>query len=319
MAKGAGAAKKKIGALGSLGGKKKIGGERAHTKKKANAKKVEEVKVARKALKKAAEKEAPAIDTETVEKEGKKAAKGIKGKARRLEEAQAAAPAKEAEEPKGVLYLGHLPKGFYEPQMRQFFNQFGKITRLRLSRSKKNAQSKGFAFIEFEEESVAKIVAETMDKYYLFGKTLVCHLVAKEKQHAGLFKNCRKKMINMTNMRRRKQKERYNNRPDVEVDGEKLPQTTRRQVKRRNKSDKKLGALLKTLEIDFDIGAGKSSPKIKPGSPKVNASSPKVKPGSPKVTPASPKVASKTEPEADKKRKATPEKSPAGKKKRKAA
>merc|ERR1712228_1052109 len=108
-------------------------------------------------------------------------------------EAQAAAPGEAAKEPRGVIYLGHLPKGFFEPQMRQFFSQFGNITRLRLSRSKKNAQSKGFAFIEFAEEDVAKIVAETMDKYYLFGKTLVCHLVAKEKQHPGLFKNSKRR------------------------------------------------------------------------------------------------------------------------------
>merc|ERR1711957_982393 len=142
----------------------------------------------------------------------------------------------------------------------------------------------GFAFIEFEEESVAKIVAETMDKYYLFGKTLVCHLIAKEKQHAGLFKNSKKKMINMTNMRRRKAKDAYNNRPDVEVDGETLPQTTTRQVSRRAKSDTKLQALLKNMEIDFDIGAapkkgGAKSPKSKAASsPKAKAaSSPKAK------------------------------------------
>merc|ERR1712039_1041951 len=186
--------------------------------------------------------------------------------------------------------------------------------------------------IEFEEESVAKIVAETMDKYYLFGKTLVCHLVPKEKQHAGLFKNCRKKMINMTKMRLRKQKERYNNRPDIIVDGEKLPQTTKRQVERRKKSDKKLGALLKNLDIDFDLGSPKLSPKAKPSSPKAKASSPKVKPGSPKAGASSPKVSAgspktspKTSPSSPKaaaadaggqKRKASAEKGGSNKKKK---
>merc|ERR1711957_518262 len=163
----------------------------------------------------------------------------------------------------------------------------------------------GFAFIEFEEESVAKIVAETMDKYYLFGKTLVCHLIAKEKQHAGLFKNSKKKMINMTNQRRRKAKDAYNNRPDVEVDGETLPQTTTRQVSRRAKSDTKLQALLKGMEIDFDIGAapkkGAKSPKAKAASsPKAKAaSSPKAKAASsPKR-----KAADATEGAASKKKK----------------
>merc|ERR1712217_948352 len=101
-------------------------------------------------------------------------------------------------------------------------------------------------------------------------------------------------------------KEKYNNRPDVLVDGEKLPQTTKRQVERRKKSDKKLGALLKNLDIDFDLGSPKLSPKVKASSPKLKPGSPKVSPGSPKATPASPK------------RKATAEKSAPNKKRKKA-
>ena len=37
----------------------------------------------------------------------------------------------------GVLYVGHIPHGFYEHEMRGFFSQFGTVNRLRLSRSKK--------------------------------------------------------------------------------------------------------------------------------------------------------------------------------------
>jgi nucleolar protein 15 len=37
----------------------------------------------------------------------------------------------------GVLYLGHIPHGFYEDQMRGFFSQFGTVSRLRLARNKK--------------------------------------------------------------------------------------------------------------------------------------------------------------------------------------
>jgi nucleolar protein 15 len=36
-----------------------------------------------------------------------------------------------------VLYIGHIPHGFYEEQMKGFFGQFGIVTRVRLSRSKK--------------------------------------------------------------------------------------------------------------------------------------------------------------------------------------
>lgn len=35
------------------------------------------------------------------------------------------------------MYVGHLPRGLGEPQLRQYFEQFGTVRRLRLSRSKK--------------------------------------------------------------------------------------------------------------------------------------------------------------------------------------
>ena len=36
-----------------------------------------------------------------------------------------------------VVYLGHIPHGFYEEQMKGFFSQFGTVTRLRLARNRK--------------------------------------------------------------------------------------------------------------------------------------------------------------------------------------
>lgn len=38
---------------------------------------------------------------------------------------------------RGVVYLAHIPHGFYEEEMKGFFGQFGHITRIRLVRSHK--------------------------------------------------------------------------------------------------------------------------------------------------------------------------------------
>lgn len=38
---------------------------------------------------------------------------------------------------RGVIYLGRIPHGFYEDEMRSYFSQFGSVTRLKLYRSKK--------------------------------------------------------------------------------------------------------------------------------------------------------------------------------------
>lgn len=40
-------------------------------------------------------------------------------------------------EDRGVLFIGRLPHGFYEDQLRAYFSQFGNVTRLRVSRNKK--------------------------------------------------------------------------------------------------------------------------------------------------------------------------------------
>ena len=50
---------------------------------------------------------------------------------------------------KGLVYIGHLPKGFEEEELKKFFVQFGKISKLRVSRSKKTGRSRGYAFLEF--------------------------------------------------------------------------------------------------------------------------------------------------------------------------
>ncbi|KAI5784701.1 hypothetical protein EDC01DRAFT_777358 [Geopyxis carbonaria] len=88
-------------------------------------------------------------------------------------------PMKEKTTP-GIIYLGRIPHGFYEHEMKQYFSQFGTVTRLRLSRNKKTGQSKHYAFIEFNDEDVAQIAADTMNNYLLFGHILKCRVVPRD-------------------------------------------------------------------------------------------------------------------------------------------
>ncbi|KAK7939201.1 hypothetical protein WMY93_002527 [Mugilogobius chulae] len=87
----------------------------------------------------------------------------------------------------GVIYVGHLPMGLFEPQLKSYFEQFGKVLRLRLSRSKKTGGSKGYAFVEFDCDEVAKIVAETMNNYLMGERLIKCHVIPPEKVHEKLF------------------------------------------------------------------------------------------------------------------------------------
>ncbi|XP_034042704.1 MKI67 FHA domain-interacting nucleolar phosphoprotein [Thalassophryne amazonica] len=87
----------------------------------------------------------------------------------------------------GVIYVGCLPVGLFEPQLKSYFEQFGKVLRLRLSRSKKTGGSKGYAFVEFECDDVANIVAETMNNYLMGERLIKCHIIPPEKVHEKLF------------------------------------------------------------------------------------------------------------------------------------
>ncbi|KAH4220618.1 hypothetical protein HBI06_170340 [Parastagonospora nodorum] len=88
----------------------------------------------------------------------------------------------------GVVYVGRVPRGFFEPQMKKYFSQFGRVTRLRLSRNKKTGASKHYAFVEFQSTEVADIVARTMDSYLLFGHILKCKLIPADQVNENLFK-----------------------------------------------------------------------------------------------------------------------------------
>jgi len=46
-------------------------------------------------------------------------------------------PEGEEEERKGVMYVGHLPYGFIEEGLKDYFSQYGKVTNVKLGRSKK--------------------------------------------------------------------------------------------------------------------------------------------------------------------------------------
>jgi nucleolar protein 15 len=93
----------------------------------------------------------------------------------------------------GVIYLGRVPHGFYENEMRKFFAQYGDVKHVRLSRSKKTGRSRGYAFIQFEVADVAEIVAKAMHKYLLSGRILQCFVVEPDKVHPELFKNADRK------------------------------------------------------------------------------------------------------------------------------
>uniref|UniRef100_A0A1A9UNV4 RRM domain-containing protein n=1 Tax=Glossina austeni TaxID=7395 RepID=A0A1A9UNV4_GLOAU len=90
---------------------------------------------------------------------------------------------------RGVVFVKHLPHGFFEEQMRNYFSQFGDVTRLRLVRSKRTGGSKGYAFVEFRYPEVAQVAAETMNNYLMFQKVLKAAFIPPDEQKYNYFRS----------------------------------------------------------------------------------------------------------------------------------
>ena len=149
-----------------------------------------------------------------------------------------------ADEGPGVVYIGRIPHGFYEHEMREYFSQFGEISRLRLSRSQKSGASRHYAFVEFTSAGVAMIVADTMDNYLMFGHILKCKVIAKEQVHESLWKGANK---------------RFKAVPWNKIEGRKFEMgLDREQWAERIKEEKKRRASKneKTKEIGYEFEAG---------------------------------------------------------------
>ncbi|POR32948.1 Putative RNA-binding protein [Tolypocladium paradoxum] len=155
---------------------------------------------------------------------------------------------------RGIVYIGRIPHGFYEHEMRQYLSQFGPVTRLRLSRNKKTGASKHFAFVEFRDESTAEIVAKTMDGYLLFGHILKVKLVPSSQAHQELFKGANR---------------RFKKVPWNKMAGQKLakPQTEsawEAKVEKERDNRAKQAAKLKAIGYEFDAPELKEVPAPAP-------------------------------------------------------
>ena len=87
---------------------------------------------------------------------------------------------------RSVIKLQSMPTGLEEFELLTFFRQFGDVTRVRLKRAR-YGRSLRYAYVEFEGEGVAKIVADTLSCTSLYGKMLECHEVPPHKVNGAQF------------------------------------------------------------------------------------------------------------------------------------
>jgi nucleolar protein 15 len=145
-----------------------------------------------------------------------------------------------------IIYLGHLPQGFFEPQLKKFFMQFGIVRKLKLFRSPETGGSRGFAFLQFESAETAQTVSDAMHGYFLHDRQLVSHVVPTSKHHEGMWK-MRKPTVEMLDEASKEEKKVT----EKKEDSESLKKKQDDKVKRLAEKQSKLNA----LGIDFQIPA----------------------------------------------------------------
>lgn len=177
------------------------------------------------------------------------------------------ATCKKDESMSSVIYIGRIPHGFYEKQMKSYFSQFGDVARLRVSRNKKSGKSKHYGFVEFESPEIAQIVSDSMDNYLLFGHILKVKHLSKSQLHENIFKGSNK-VYQTTNFIKLAKHKHDSKKSSTKI--AKLESKHKSRLEKKNQALKKLG-------IDYSYSIPAKSEKAKVTKAKVTKSKRKSK------------------------------------------
>lgn len=103
------------------------------------------------------------------------------------------------------MFLSHLPASFMsEKSLHGFFSQFGTLKNLRIARNKHTGAGRHYAYLQFDTDEIAKIVAGAMNNYMLEGHLLHCEILPAERVHPMLFRGAQRdfKRINWAQIER---------------------------------------------------------------------------------------------------------------------
>ncbi|KAH7698302.1 Protein R09B3.3 [Aphelenchoides avenae] len=71
-----------------------------------------------------------------------------------------------------IVYVGSLPSGASEGDVKSYFSQIGPISHVRIIRDQANRSSKGFGFVEFEDEASVQNAIDQLDGQEFNGRRI---------------------------------------------------------------------------------------------------------------------------------------------------
>ncbi|MEE9281159.1 MAG: RNA-binding protein [Myxococcota bacterium] len=70
------------------------------------------------------------------------------------------------------LYIGNIPFSTTEPELREMFQKHGALESVNVITDRETGRSRGFAFVEFADESSARAAQEALDGTEMGGRSL---------------------------------------------------------------------------------------------------------------------------------------------------
>jgi RNA recognition motif-containing protein len=71
------------------------------------------------------------------------------------------------------LFVGSLPWSVDDAQLEELFSEFGQVTSAKVIIDREMNRSKGFGFVEFEDDDAAKAAIDKLNNSEMNGRTIV--------------------------------------------------------------------------------------------------------------------------------------------------
>ncbi len=83
------------------------------------------------------------------------------------------------------IFVGSLPYSLSESDLRQFFEEYGEVTSVKIINDKFSGRSKGFGFIEMPDDASATKAIEELNGAEVDGRSIVVNQAEEKKDNSG--------------------------------------------------------------------------------------------------------------------------------------
>ena len=85
------------------------------------------------------------------------------------------------------IYVGNLSFGTEEPQLQQLFSSLGDVSSVRLVRDHETGRSRGFGFVEMNDDNQGRAACQALDQQEFEGRRLTVNEAKPQERREGGF------------------------------------------------------------------------------------------------------------------------------------